>query len=156
MFLSTKEIIFFILIFVVTFLASNTSVMVINKYQTSKMTHTLYLLGLSLTIVVVLMLVYKFAKIPNCNQKDGFQFQVTPAKMCEGGPYMYSSAPQELQDYCNNLLSTPEGRYQLASVSCPNGYVGSPKYFQYTPESNHLWENERCNPPKKGDRCCRV
>lgn len=156
MFLSTKEIIFFVLIFVITFLASNTSSIVNKQYQPSKITHTVYLLGLSLAVAVILMLVYKFAKIPNCSQKDNFHFQVTPPKMCEGGPYMYSSAPQELQDYCNDLLATPEGRRELASVSCPNGYVGSPKYYQYTPESNDMWENTRCWAPKVGDRCCRV
>jgi len=131
MFLTIKEICFFCLIFLImgatVFGFRNKSSSVVLLY----MTCFLLTLGLLFT--------YKFAKIANC-QSDGFHFQVSLEKMCRGYPYMQSSNP-ELLKKCGELLSSPEGK---KIASCDGMYVGKPYSFEYTPESNDNWENERC------------
>lgn len=103
----------------------------------------------SIITTLILLIVYKTTKICQTNDyKDNFLFEVTGPKMCEGGPYMISSASQEIKDYCNKLWSTPEGRQEIAQVSCQKpGFIGRPVHWSYTPESNDKWQNERCNPP---------
>lgn len=141
MFLSGKEMIFFVLTFAVIFFFSNGALYMGPRMKTVK---TLSLFIMSLFGALSLMLVYKFAKIPTC-QADNFRFEVTGPKLCEGGPYMWSSAPQEIQDYCNNLVSTPEGRSAYDQVNCGVGFHGRPVHWQRSTMSNDDWENEMCD-----------
>jgi hypothetical protein len=143
MFLSGKEIIFFILTFVVLFFFSKGALLMGPKM---KLGNTVSLLIMSFLGALLLILVYKFGKIAHC-QADGFHFEVTPAKKCQGFPYMQSSDP-ELLNYCGKLLSTPRGRREYDMVNCRNpGYLGRPVTFDRTSMSNDMWENEMCNPP---------
>jgi hypothetical protein len=140
MFLSTKEIAFFVVIFIQILLFSIAA-------SHNAFAHRSLLMVTSLLGTILLVIVYKFGQIPNC-QKDNFDFRVSRPKLCQGGPYMLSSAPQEVQDYCNNLWSTEKGRNEYASMNCTApGFVGRPLHFEYTPESNANWENERCIDP---------
>lgn len=150
MFLSSKEIIFFVLTFVVLFFFSKGALLMGPKM---KIGNTVSLLVMSFFGALFLMLVYKFAKIAYC-QADGFHFEVTPAKKCEGFPYMQTSNP-ELLDYCDKLLSNPQGRKDYDMVNCGGAYVGRPVKFDRTPMSNDKWENEMGNNPwlNKLDPC---
>ena len=131
MFLTIKEIGFFCLIFLIM------GVTVFGFRKKSSSVVLLYMTCFLLTLG--LLFTYKFAKIANC-QSDGFHFQVSSEKMCRGYPYMQSSNP-ELLKKCGELLSSPEGK---KIASCDGMYVGKPYSFEYTPESNDNWENERC------------
>lgn len=74
--------------------------------------------------------------------KEGWD--LTPGEVCKGDPYMFQGDSEEAK-MCRALRETPEGRCQLASNNCPNGYIGTPKMpFVYTPLSNDKWQNERC------------
>ena len=76
--------------------------------------------------------------------KDNFNFEVTPEKLCQGGPYMYSSNPEKLK-YCQSLSPDSYFRY-----NCPCGFSGRPAVFQYTPLSDDKWQNTIvCNPSKE-------
>jgi hypothetical protein len=143
MFLSGKEIIFFILAFVLLFLTSKGALYMGPKL---KLTNTISLIITSFLAALLLVLVYKYGKIANC-QHDGFNFQVSGPKMCQGGPYMISSAPQDVKDYCHKLWSTQKGRDSYNAVNCGSSFVGRPVHFDRTPMSNDMWENEMCNPP---------
>ena len=98
--------------------------------------------------------------------KDKFHFEVTPAKKCSEGPYMTQSGKDH--ELCKKMWASKEGRDQIAKYSCLNAqccgsglgeginmgdqwgsglYLGRPLHFERTPMSNHLWENEICNPP---------
>jgi len=145
MFLSAKELLFFILMFIVIFVSCKSS------FIFEAQSKPLNLIGISLIGTVVLVLVYKLGKIPRC-QTDMFHFEVTPEKLCEGFPYMQSSDP-ELFNYCSKLLSTSSGVQKFDSVNCSNPvFVGRPlARFEYTPESDSKWENKRCNPPYLSD-----
>lgn len=143
MFLSTKEIIFFVLTFLVLFFFSKSALYLGPKL---KLGNTVTLLVTSFVGVLLLLLVYKFGKIAHC-QADQFHFEVSKPKLCAGYPYMQSSASPEVQDYCRKLFSTPEGRAEFAQMNCPTGYNGRPVHWNRTPMSNDMWENEMCNPP---------
>ena len=70
------------------------------------------------------------------NKGEGFFFQVTPIKMCDGGPYMYSSDPKKLA-FCSQF--TPQ---QLAQYECPVGYTGRPVHWERDTMSNSQWKND--------------
>ena len=119
MFLTTKEIVFFCLTFVIFFLISQgMKIKQINHYLAS-------LIG-AFVGTLVLILMYKLGKV-STNQRDSFNFEVSGPKKCQGYPYMLSSANPELQKYCKNLLSTHEGRKEYDRVNCGGkGYIGQP------------------------------
>jgi len=75
-------------------------------------------------------------------------FHVTPAKLCQGGPYMHQSG--KTHEMCKQLMSTPQGQYEYKQYNCSSGYNGRPVHFEYTPLSNNLWQNERCQGPNVG------
>ena len=135
MFLSVKEIGFFCLVFLLI------SVTIFAFKQKSKFKGILLEifapLVVSLFVTLILVLTYKFAKIANV-QSDGFHFEVSPGKRCRGYPYMQSSNPELLEE-CGKILS--KGKKM---PSCDGMYVGRPYSFEYTPESNDQWKNERC------------
>ena len=93
-----------------------------------------------LVSVIVLTFIYKC-----CNKNvDSFTFEVSPPKLCQGWPYMQSSAPQEIKDYCQKLFSTEKGRDAYNSMNCPGGFPGRPVHWERTSMSNDKWENEMC------------
>ncbi len=77
--------------------------------------------------------------------KDNYRLlEITPAKKCCGGPYMWGNENSKVFKYCND----PANQDEISQVCCNcRGYSGRPLSFSYTPESNSLWENERCNLP---------
>lgn len=143
--LTVKEIIFFFAIYCLLIFSMSLPL----KMTNSKFNIDTYLMvsGTSLILILLLLGMYKAIGVTGCKQVDNFHFEVTPAKKCEGYPYMQSSDP-ELLNFCTNLLSTPEGVDKYDAVNCCGGcgYVGRPlAMFEYTPESNDKWENERCS-----------
>lgn len=93
------------------------------------------IISFSFSLVLLILL----CVLKKSNIIDQFVFEVTPAKLCDGGPYMWSSNP-ELQKFCSSVSEK-----DIKSVSCPIGYHGRPVHFNYTPESNSKWENSRCD-----------
>jgi len=103
-----------------------------------------------LCATLTFVLTYKIAKIGN-PQTDNFHFEVSPGKKCRGYPYMQSGNPKLLEE-CTKFLSTEEGKKM---ASCDGMYVGKPSSFssfEYTPESDHNWENKRCKCDSKGSK----
>jgi hypothetical protein len=138
MYLSVKEFYFFSLIFVVITI----TLFVFNKKLVTSKNSYLHLgsfLMVSLLATLSFVLTYKFGKIGNC-QTDNFRFEVSPGKKCRGYPYMQSGDPKLLEE-CTKFLATEKGKNMK---SCDGMYVGKPSRFEYTPESNDQWENNRC------------
>jgi len=91
----------------------------------------------------ILLALYYGAKV--CSSSEKFNFEVTPEKQCDGGPYMYSSAPDHVKKYCNKLLSSQEGVDQYNMYNCNGLYAGRPLNFpDFVPPSNDMWENKVC------------
>lgn len=142
---NVKQIIFFLIVYCLLVYSMSLPFRMINF----KLTKEIYLMfaGISIILLSAVFISYKGLGIATCKQVDNFHFEVTPAKKCEGYPYMQSSDPKLLQ-FCTDLLSTPKGVDEYDSVNCCGGcgYVGRPlATFEYTPESNSKWENERCS-----------
>ena len=129
MFLTIKEICFFCLIFVITTTALIGFNQTFVKFKSLSPIVSSYIV--SFLITIVLMSVYKLANIQQQQEKEGFHFELSKSKKCQGYPYMHSSNPELLKE-CEQELSTPEGS----------------NHFQYTPVSNQYWENERCGQQK--------
>jgi len=101
-------------------------------------------LDLILSIILLGCVIGYYYGVKVCSG-ESFHFEVTPQKQCHGGPYMYSSAPEEVKNYCNNLLSSQEGVDQYNMYNCNGLYAGRPLNFpDFTPPSNDMWENEMC------------
>lgn len=147
MFLTTKEYVFFALIFIVLFFFGRASIYIHPKLKDTNINVTFIVIAMFVSLLLIL--IFKAGKIvndcPKTGESESFRFEVTPAKLCQGGPYMISSAPKELQDYCQKLWSTPEGQCEYAKVNCIKPeFSGRPLRFLRTPMSNDNWENEMC------------
>ena len=138
MFLSVKEICFFCLIFVITTTALIGFNQTVVKFKSVSPIVSSYIV--SFLITIVLLSVYKLTNIQH-KEKEGFHFELSKSKKCQGYPYMHSSNPELLKE-CAQELSTEEGR---CNARC-NGH--NLNHFEYTPESNQYWENERCGQQK--------
>jgi hypothetical protein len=67
-------------------------------------------------------------------------FSVTKEKLCEGGSYMWEGKPQ--QQYCEKLMSTPQGIKQFYQHNCGRPWAGRPlRKFEFYTLSNGRWEN---------------
>ena len=77
--------------------------------------------------------------IVSFQSREGFLFELTPQKQCDGGPYMYSSNPQK-QALCSQFSKKDLSRYE-----CGPGFDGRPVWWNYSPESNSEWKNGRCS-----------
>ena len=110
-------------------------------FTPKKMDKDLMAAILSLIIVVILIILYKSISVCECS--DSFTlskgFEVTPEKLCDGGDYMLSSAPKEVQEMCAKLDKN------RSSVSCKRGFVGRPVHFEYSAMSNDKWQNTLCD-----------
>ena len=159
-----KEALFFVLMFVITLLFGYTSTMIGPMLLPKKIPiHTTHLLSLSIGLILATLIMVAVMKVSNfC--PEGFRFEVTPAKRCEGGPFMTQSGPNH--ELCKRMWSTPEGRAEIAKYNCLNGqcpnqhgvttgkpwgnglFVGRPLHFETSPPlSDALWQNTTCNPP---------
>ena len=71
-----------------------------------------------------------------------FRFETDPRLRCVGGPYIYSSAPKEIQNFCNELLSTKEGR---DSIMYRKEFPGKPHRGSNSTLSDDNWRNNMCS-----------
>jgi hypothetical protein len=138
MFLSVNEICFFCLIFVITTIALIGFNQTFAKFKNLSPIVSSYIV--SFLITIVLLSVYKLTNIKH-KEKEGFHFELSKSKKCQGYPYMQSSNPELLKE-CAQELSTEKCR-------CNAGFIGNNlNRFEYTPISNQYWENERCGQQK--------
>ena len=138
MFLSVKEICFFCLIFVITTTALIGFNQTFVKFKSLPPIVSSYIV--SFLITIVLLSIYKLTNIQQI-KKEGFHFELSKSKKCQGYPYMQSSNPELLKE-CEKEFSTEEGR---CNARCGGHNLNN---FEYTSESNQYWENERCGQQK--------
>jgi len=131
-----------ILFFSVVFLLYYTSIQLGHKWVKSQSWITE--LGISLVYTLIILGVFYLAKL---EQKCPENFwDVNPASLCRGGPYMWQGDSNTAK-LCRELAESKEGRVMISSYNCPKGFVGLPAVpFEYTPLSNDNWEDERTQP----------
>jgi hypothetical protein len=79
--------------------------------------------GNTISIAVVFTFLVWIIFLINKNNvwsKDNFLFEVTPEKLCDGGPYMYSSDPYR-KELCSKFSNKDLNRFE-----CSNGFIGRP------------------------------
>jgi len=138
MFLSIKEICFFCLIFVITTTALIGFNQTFANFKSLSPIVSSYIV--SFLITIVLLSVYKLTNIQQI-ETESFHFELSKSKKCQGYPYMHSSNPELLKE-CAQELSTEKGS---CNARCGGHNLN---HFEYTPESNQYWENERCGQQK--------
>lgn len=74
------------------------------------------------------------------NSSDNFTFELTPEKLCAGGPYMWGNP--EIAKLCSKY--TPQ---QLSEYNCGVGFHGAPVHWERTDMSDKNWENHMCDAP---------
>ena len=105
-----REILFFIELFLLFIVFSEIKIEVNNNAMVNKILSALFFTIASFAIYSLNM----------SDMFENFNFQVSPEKLCDGGPYMWSSDP-ERQKMCSQF-----SQQDLNNFECSNGYVGRP------------------------------
>lgn len=137
--MNNKLLVFFLLILTAVLLSGYISRKITQKMQID---YKMVVTGVSVVLTGLLALIFKQAKIcPETSEK--FHFELTPAKQCMQGPYMWSSADPEKQAFCNAMLDSGA----VSEYSCGTPVMVGLKYNGpgLTPISDDHWRNERCN-----------
>ena len=133
------QITFFCVIWVAIIFVSIMSLMVAKKMTKQYLT-ILIIIAIAAVITGLLWGLFYWAgvcKKSDQKSKDNFNFEVTPEKLCDGGPYMWSEKNAKM---CSELSNDKYYKY-----NCQGGlYNGRPVNFEYTPLSDDEWENSRC------------
>lgn len=99
------------------------------------------LFGVSALYTIIIIGLFYLARLHAPH--EGFTEPIKPC-MCKGGAYLYQGDSARSQ-MCRELLSTEQGRKLASDCQCKSGQAGRPGIlFNYTPDSNNQWENERC------------
>jgi hypothetical protein len=140
--LTTKDSLFLSLVLMLFFIGAKSAVMIGPKLE---ITPDAAIVICSIGVVGVLSTVYFSARVGRQCTRDNFQhndsktlqngFELTGPKVCDGGPYLWG---EKLTPYCSQFTEQ-----QLSCANCNSPYVGAPIGFQFTPDSNALWQNER-------------
>jgi hypothetical protein len=140
--LTTKDSLFLALVLMLFFIGAKGAVMIGPKLE---ITPDAAIVICSIAVVGVLSTVYFMARVGRQCTRDNFQhndsktlqngFELTGPKVCDGGPYLWG---EKLTPYCSQFTEQ-----QLSCANCNPPYIGAPIGFQFTPDSNALWQNER-------------
>lgn len=138
---STREILFFILVFLLFFI----SVKLVGNYVNKNMiTNRNMVYGIAGVIFALVTIGFYYVAKLTCSSSENF-WDISPFAKCKGTEYMWQGDSDEAK-FCRALADTPEGRCGISSYNCPKGYVGQPSLpFYYTPVSDDNWQNERCD-----------
>jgi len=136
---SVREAIFFLLVYLLFFLGAK----VIEYWsKQGKMRADFIYIIVGVIYTLVILGVFYLAKLQD-GTKENF-WDVSPGAKCRGGLF-FAQGDSEEATQCRELASTPEGRCEIASYTCPTGFIGTPNLpFIYTPVSGDDWTNERC------------
>lgn len=138
-----REVIFFILIFLLFYLATKSGHILNRRYPQFNTELLTAIVGVVFTLIIVA--IFYLAKL---NENiDGYKaFNLSPGAICKGPSYLFQGDDQTSK-MCRQLASTADGRCQIAQYNCPNGYVGEPKnlkYWEYTSNSDSEWNGVQC------------
>ena len=134
----SREVIFFILLFLLFFLGVQVGKFWSNTPKAPCQDVIYIVVGLG--YVCVMIGLYYLAKL---NGSQESFWDVSPAARCKGGKYMWQgSSPDAVM--CRKLANSPKGRAAIAAYNCPKGFIGVPKApFTYTALSDDDWRDAR-------------
>lgn len=140
---SSRQLIFFILLFLIFFLTMKTGNMWSrseNAASENAASEDTICIVVGMCFTVCIISIYYLAKLDKTHEKF---WDVSPAARCKGGKYMWQgSSPEAVR--CRALADTPQGREMISAYNCPKGFIGVPKApFAYTALSDDNWQNNR-------------
>lgn len=135
---SSRQLIFFILLFLIFFLSMKSGNMWLRSKNAPEQDTVYILVGLCFTVCMIS--IYYLAKLDKTHEKF---WDVSPAARCKGGKYMWQgSSPEAVR--CRALADSPQGRAMISAYNCPKGFIGVPKApFTYTALSDDNWQDAR-------------
>jgi hypothetical protein len=135
---SNREIIFFVLVFLVFYVVHKFSDQILQKLG---LKGDIGILSIGVIYALLIIGFYHLANLKGSN--EGFWDVSLPAQ-CGGDPFFFGG-DTELSKRCKALAETPDGRIAMEGQRCPLGNVGRPglPYF-YSSISDDSWKNERC------------
>ena len=133
-----KKTVLFVFLVIVLYFISVKMVVRATMYQICPH-HKITALAAVVFTAIVFLLAHFLMK---CEIKDGYRLlEISPAKKCIGGPYMWGDVNSPTYKYC----SDPKNQQAIKDASCCVGFVGMPVKYTYTPESDSQWKNPRCH-----------
>lgn len=132
--MDTKKITFYLLIFLLFCVLTNSSIYISSNLNLNK--------DIIILLFAILFtgLIYALNIINSKDNKDNFHFELTPEKHCEGGAYMHSSASPEQKKFCSRFTEAQKNEF-----SCNPGFHGRPVHWERTDMSDSKWENKMCD-----------
>lgn len=135
---SVRELIFFVLIFLIYFL----SVRLMHFWRSKTgLDPNISIITMGILYTLIIVAIWYIAKLSD--NSEGF-WDISAGATCKGGAYFWQGNSEEAKQ-CRAMAETPEGRCEISSYNCPTGYTGTPKLpFVYSPLSDGDWKSERC------------
>jgi len=138
-----KEIIFFVLLIFIMYFTGMIPLL-LNSIN-GKLNPYYVLIVTCVLSSLYLMLIYSGNNMSS--QRDDFLFELTPAKICDGGAYMATSGWR--RDFCNNFMNTEEGQKQYSMYNSSGGFVGRPlNNKKFNGNRGAGWGEGNCKPDK--------
>ncbi len=136
--LTTKEMLFFLLILILMIVSTKGVI----TFTPKNIDQDLMSVIGATVVTIILLVIYKTISV--CESSDSFSlsngFSVTPEILCDGGEYLRTSAPKEIQDMCSKRC-----KKGCRCDRCSRGFNGKSINFEYTPMSDDNWQNQMCN-----------
>ena len=120
-----KDIIFYVVIAIFFYIFARSSLYLNNNLE----------INIDLLLVLFAVLFTCILFLLRHEQKDSFNFQLSPEKHCRGGPYMWGDG--EKRKFCSQFKPS-----DIAYFSCSAGFHGQPVHFKHTNISDKNWENK--------------
>jgi len=136
---SSRELIFFALLFLIFFLSVKTGKFWTTSGNAPSEDVVYLLIGISyMCIMIGIFHLANLSKSPS----EPF-WDISPAAKCKGGKYMWQGSSAAAVK-CRELADSPQGRAMISAYNCAKGFIGVPKKpFQYTALSDDNWQDKR-------------
>lgn len=132
-----REIIFFILIFLIFYLVVKFS----HIFKRFKLSPEMIIILSGIIFTAIIFFIYNLSRLKS---QENF-WDVSLASQCGPDSFFWKNGNSELSKKCRELAETPEGRVALFGQRCPYGQVGKQGLsFYYDVISDDSWQNSRC------------
>lgn len=136
---SSRELIFFVLLFLIFFLSVKTGKFWSESAKSPSEDIVYLIVGLS--YMCIMIGIFNLAKLDS-SPSEPF-WDISPAAKCKGGKYMWQGSSAAAVK-CRELADSPQGRAMISAYNCAKGFIGVPKkQFQYSPLSDDNWQDQR-------------
>lgn len=120
----TKEYLFFLLVMIVSYIAGILPYLASPQIPVWVTLIFTTILGALYLGIIYNARCYKSSCNSVNSDKEDFLFELTPAKICDGGSYMSSTGWRK--KFCDEFMSTEKGQKEYTMYNCGAGTKGRP------------------------------